>query len=425
MNRQLSSSGGSKYTKPLPTPNPKKYPASAAKLEHPSSIHTHYSADTPPATPTGSSKMNLLSAVVSEPQMIQSEPTPPQTLAHIEAKSGISSPPTLPFASNQAVKNDISPPPPETPIEQTRAPTSPETATVPTKTPLPPPPPPPPVNCAPPPPPPPPPPTANGASLPPPPPPAANEGPLVPPPPPPVTGIPPPPPPPPTANGGPLVPPPPPFGAVPPAQPSPPTHQSKQKLKFVEWEKIHRLQLGNTIWDHLEDDSTSDTDTDESETDLFAHPSIVTKLSRADVFTAIENTFAQKPVTNLRRNKKRVSDVIELLDSRKAYNMSIFLTSSMPKTFDVTQLDMYLEQMDACLMQEHVLMNMIKFVPSVEERRKLEEFNGDRSKLSLPDQLVLKMMGISQCKLRLECLLFKSTFWDEVDELQKVMKQME
>lgn len=203
------------------------------------------------------------------------------------------------------------------------------------------------------------------------------------------------------------------------------THQSKQKLKFVEWEKIHRRQLGNTIWDHLEDDLDIDiySEAEEQETEqVFTHPSIVTKLSRADVFTAIEKAFAQKPAVDLRRNnnKKRASDVVELLDSRKAYNMNIFLTSNMPKTFDVAQLGMYLEQMDGCLMQEHVLINLIKFMPSMEERRKLQEYTGDRSKLSVPDQLMLQIMSISQCKLRLECLLFKLIFWDTVDELQKV-----
>jgi hypothetical protein len=201
-------------------------------------------------------------------------------------------------------------------------------------------------------------------------------------------------------------------------------HQSKQKLKFVEWEKIHRRQLGETIWDHLTDVSDESEEEEEEEEEsgqvLFGNQkSIVTQLVRADVFASIEKAFAQKPAVDLTKRKRKVADVVELLDSRKAYNMSIFLTS-LPKDFEIVKLGEYLERMQ---LEEHVLENLIKFAPDLEEIGKFKAYKGDKTKLSQPDQLVLHMMSIPQYKQRVTCLLFKTTFWDRIEQMEKVRFQ--
>lgn len=196
-------------------------------------------------------------------------------------------------------------------------------------------------------------------------------------------------------------------------------HQSKQKLKFVEWEKINRRQLNNTIWEDLGEESS-----EEEEDLLFHNQSLVTKLSRADVFTMIETTFAQKPAIDLSK-RKRKSDVIELLDSRKAYNMSIFLTS-LPKEFEIGKFSEYLNKMASCILEEHVLDNLIKFAPEKEEEVKLKRYAETQSVhlLSLPDQLMLQMLNVPQYKHRVMCLLFKLTFWETIETIQKNLEIM-
>lgn len=152
---------------------------------------------------------------------------------------------------------------------------------------------------------------------------------------------------------------------------------------------------------------------------LFDSQSLVSKLSKADVFTSIEKTFAQKPAADLSKRKKKV-DVVELLDSRKAYNMSIFLTS-LPKDFQMQLLNQYMADLSPVL-EEHVLENLIRFAPAMEEVGKLKRYveSSDVAKLSLPDKLSLEMMKIPQFKQRAECLLFKTTFWDTICQLEKV-----
>ncbi|CAO3653877.1 unnamed protein product [Mucor hiemalis] len=334
------------------------------------------------------------------------------------------------------------PPPPPPPHVNTIANNTPQSS-MPSMAPPPPPPPPPPApltnvnsSTVPSPPPPPPMPTSlNGAPPPPPPPPPAAMNGVPPPPPPPaaMNGAPPPPPPPVPMNGAPPPPPPPMLGHIlPPGPPTLPTsaqqqvHQSKQKLKFVEWEKIHRRQLGDTIWDHLNETEEEEEESEEEELDesqhLFDNQSLVSKLSRADVFSAIEKTFAQKPAVDLSKRKRKIPAVVELLDSRKAYNMSIFLTS-LPKEFELTKFPHYVSTMALCISEEHVLENLIKFAPDLDEIGKLKKYteSQDVANLSDPDKLSLQMLKVPQYKQRIMCLLFKNTFWDKVERIEKEM----
>ncbi|RCH80247.1 hypothetical protein CU098_003624, partial [Rhizopus stolonifer] len=178
------------------------------------------------------------------------------------------------------------------------------------------------------------------------------------------------------------------------------TTQSQQKLKFVEWEKIHRRQLDATVWEHLNDNT------------------IVSQLSHADVFNQIEKSFAQKRPVEVR---KRKTDTLELLDSKKAYNMSIFLTG-LAKDFEIHRLKEYLRDMAPVIQVEHVLENLIKFVPSLEEAsalKKYKESGESLTKLSKADQLALEMMQVDQFKQRVECLLYKLLFWDTIERIEK------
>lgn len=398
--------------------------------------------NTPPITPP--TKIQSLSEPpVFEPLNTESENSSSSLNHTSSTQSSVPPPPPPPpppsivHTNNtniaaQSLQNAVPPPPPPPPPAPSSNGNN-NTLLHPNTVPPPPPPPPLPaaMNGVPPPPPPPPATNAVKNGIPPPPPPPTMMNGIPPPPPPPavMSGVPPPPPPPSAINGAPAPPPPPMMGQTPsppqlPTPPQQPIHQSKQKLKFVEWEKIHRRQLGNTIWDHLnetEEEEESEEEVDESQ-HLFDNQSLVSKLSRADVFSAIEKTFAQKPAVDLSKRKRKVPDVVELLDSRKAYNMSIFLTS-LPKEFEVAQFPHYVSTMALCISEEHVLENLIKFAPDLEEMGKLKKYteSNDSANLSEPDKLSLQMMKVPQYKLRITCLLFKNTFWDKVERIEKEM----
>ncbi|KAI9473530.1 MAG: hypothetical protein EXX96DRAFT_578379 [Benjaminiella poitrasii] len=311
-------------------------------------------------------------------------PTPPSTSPTLASAS-------IPPLSNHDAVPPPPPPPPPPPLSSVPI-LPPSTNAIPT------PPPPPPINGAAPPPPSPPPPPPLPQST-------SPNGAAPPPPPPPMLSTP----------GGAPPPPPPPLSSA-PAKPPQPTHQAKAKLKFVEWEKINRRQLNDTIWNHLVDD-----DDDNAKQTNDPQSQIITQLSEADVFTTIEKTFAQKVVT--KRRVTRRDETIELLDERKAHTMSIFLTS-LAKEVDVTLLESYLRSFDACWMQEHVLENLVKFAPQLDEQTKLKKYQGDLDKLSLPDRLSLEMTKIPQFKLRVQCLLYKSTFWDKSSRVEKELNDV-
>jgi hypothetical protein len=108
-----------------------------------------------------------------------------------------------------------------------------------------------------------------------------------------------------------------------PGAPAPPpsstTYQSNQKLKYLEWTKLNLININGTVWGQLGKDNKEEYE--EEKKSLF-NESIVSKLSEADVFTAIESTFAQKPTALVPQRKRKVVDIVELLDPRKAQNMS-------------------------------------------------------------------------------------------------------
>ncbi|KAI9243693.1 hypothetical protein BY458DRAFT_530433, partial [Sporodiniella umbellata] len=178
--------------------------------------------------------------------------------------------------------------------------------------------------------------------------------------------------------------------------------QPQKKLKFVEWEKIHQRQLSTTVWEQLgKKDAT-----------------VVSELSYADVFTQIERSFTQKRATEVR---KRKTNVLELLDPKKAYNMSIFLTG-LSKEFDMHRLQEYLKEASPMIHVEHVLENLAKFAPTSEEAKTLKNYVDSGQSVSLlskPDQLALEMLSISQFKLRVNCLLYKILFQETIKKIEK------
>jgi hypothetical protein len=96
----------------------------------------------------------------------------------------------------------------------------------------------------------------------------------------------------------------------------PSAFQAKQKLKFVEWEKMHFANIHQTIWDEFEKDI-----------ELSLHKQIESRdsdmeyqLACAGVFNDVEVTFAQKPVVEMKTRQQKQET--HILDTKKAYNMS-------------------------------------------------------------------------------------------------------
>ncbi|KAI8065831.1 formin homology 2 domain-containing protein [Gongronella butleri] len=270
---------------------------------------------------------------------------------------------------------------------------------------------------------PPPPPTGNVA------PPSVSGGIPAPPPPPPpppgVPGAPPPPPPPPPPPGIPGAPPPPPAPAVAAAATAPVSaaYQPKQKLKYFEWEKIHRVHTTNTVWDLL--DSRKPTallasvEKDEKDPHGFASATLEYTLAKTGVFDEMEKAFAQKPPSA--HTKAAITSTkapeIKIIDAKKAHLLSI--TLSHMKHLSLDQIRQQFLSMDASLNNPAILTSLLPMLPSQDEERKLADYlqkpQEERAKLSIADQFCLMTLTIPRFKDRLKCMIYRATF-DEISQ---------
>ncbi|CAN1811953.1 Formin-like protein 13 [Linum perenne] len=319
------------------------------------------------------------------------------------------------------------------------------TSQLPFATPPPPPPPPPPPldsqvlfpkqtleeNDPPPPPPPPPPPVVTSHTYP--------SLPAPPPPPPPpipcrhlptsVTSPPPPPPPPPLrcfappAPPTPAPPPPPPakdIGNGPPStvppSPAPPMRSAsggkgylsrtiksnQKKLKPLHWLKLTRAVQGS-LW---------------AETQKSGEAS---KAPEIDV-SELESLFAASAPNPDRGGKSNApgsrapkSEIVQLIDHRRAYNCEIMLSKVKIPFSELTGYVLALE--DSALDIDQVE-NLIKFCPTKEEMELLKGYTGDKKKLGKCEHFFLELMKVPRIEAKLRVFAFKMQFRSQVSDLR-------
>ncbi|CAN1328334.1 Formin-like protein 13 [Linum perenne] len=315
-------------------------------------------------------------------------------------------PPALPTHSKSVPATP--PPPPPPPAGHTHS----------SSVPAPPPPPPPPLvgnthsNSVPAPPPPPPP----ACSSAPPPPPSCSSAP--PPPPPPgssAPSAPAPPPPPPSVNGnsrgrdsGPR-------SNVPPT-PAPPMSNAlgakgrlsrslknnQKKLKPLHWLKLTRAVQGS-LW---------------AETQKSGEAS---KAPEIDI-SELESLFAAAAPNQDRGGKSHTSaprpksDIVQLIDHRRAYNCEIMLSKVKVPLNELTGYVLTLE--DSTLDIDQVE-NLIKFCPTKEEMELLKGYTGDKEKLGKCEQFFLELMKVPRVESKLKVFAFKMQFRLQVSDLRK------
>ncbi|KAF1806704.1 hypothetical protein FB192DRAFT_1271756 [Mucor lusitanicus] len=276
----------------------------------------------------------------------------------------------------------------------------------------------------PPPPPPPQPPAMNGSvSIPPPPPP--------PPPPPFMSGsttdlskaaTTPPPPPPPSSASSSLPPPPPP----PPSAPSPPNapgamnmlaprkhlkHLPAVKTRQLQWQKLNANHIGSTLWK-----SSADAEKEEALESL---------LDAEGIFNRMEEVFAQKVIATKRMAKKEKRQEICIIDSRKAYNISIAVLAKC-KNIPFKDCKRKILAVDDKFCTEIMLRNLLVNAPSHDEMGKLSVFlktasEEDLQSLSKPDAFCAEIISIDRFKERLTNMLFVTTFHERITQLGRNM----
>ncbi|XP_056132785.1 protein diaphanous homolog 1 [Lampris incognitus] len=306
----------------------------------------------------------------------------------------------------------LPPPPPPPPLPGHACMTLPRMLGPPPPPPLPgmgPPPPPPLPGMGPPPPPPlpgmgPPPPPPLPGMGPPPPPPLPGMGPPPPPPPPGGPGIPPPPP-------GPGMPPPPPFGmggwgmSAPPQLPfglqPKKEYKPEVQLKRANWNKIAVEDLSeNSIWTKSKEG----------------------RFENNELFAKLTLTFSSQTKTKKeqeggeekKQGQKRVKE-LKVLDSKSSQNLSIFLGSF---RLPYEEIKNVILEINEKVLTESMVQNLFKQLPEDEKLSILGEMKDTYDDLAEAEQFGVVMSTVKCLKLRLQAILFKLQFEEQLNNVK-------
>ncbi|XP_035983252.1 protein diaphanous homolog 2 isoform X4 [Fundulus heteroclitus] len=265
-----------------------------------------------------------------------------------------------------------------------------------------------------PPPPPPPPPLPGGCPPPPPPPPLPGHASIPPPPPPPPGGGPPPPPPPPGCGP---PPPPPPFGGIggPPPPPGLPvvklpygldpkkTYTPETVMKRVNWSKIVPQEMAeNCFWIKVKEEKFENPD-------LFAQLSLYFSSK-----SKVKKDVSDETDDRVPQFKKKAKE-LRILDAKTAQNLSIFLGSFRLPYEEIR--DIVLE-VDEERLSESLIQNLIKNLPEQKELSALAELKGEYEELVESEQFGIVMSSVKLLRPRLNGILFKLTFEEQVNNIR-------
>ncbi|XP_028315683.1 protein diaphanous homolog 1 isoform X2 [Gouania willdenowi] len=327
--------------------------------------------------------------------------------------------PGLPFAppapSPPGPNAGMPPPPPPPPLPgQVAPPPPPPPPPLPGQTGFPPPPPPPPLPGMPGPPPPPPLPGMPG-----PPPPPPLPGMPGPPPPPPLPGMPPPPPPPPGGPGipppppGPGMPPPPPFGGF--AAPAPPPlpfglqpkkeYKPEVQLKRANWSKIGPEDLSeSSFWTMAKEDQFENNE-------LFAKLTLAFSSQTRSAKAKKEQDGAEE---KKQMQKKKLKE-LKTLDPKTSQNLSIFLGSFRVPYEEIKDAIL---QVNEKVITESMVQNLIKQMPTSEQLSRLGDMKDEYDDMAESEQFGVVMSGVKRLMPRLEAILFKLQFEEQLNNIK-------
>ncbi|XP_070959958.1 protein diaphanous homolog 2 [Oncorhynchus clarkii lewisi] len=260
-----------------------------------------------------------------------------------------------------------------------------------------------------------PPPALPGGLAPPPPPPPGMASMPPPPPPPPPPGVGPPPPPPPPGCG---PPPPPPFPGAPGIPPPPmmaipviklpygleakKTYKPEVVMKRVNWSKIVPQEMAeNCFWIKVKEEKF--------ENQEFFEQLSLSFSSRTKVKNEVDETDAR--VTQFKKKAKE----LRILDAKTAQNLSIFLGSFRLPYEEIR--DIVLE-VDEERLSESLIQNLIKNLPEQKELSALAELKNEYEDLCEPEQFGIVMSSVKLLRSRLNGILFKLTFEEQVNNIR-------
>ncbi|XP_064826112.1 protein diaphanous homolog 3-like [Oncorhynchus masou masou] len=247
--------------------------------------------------------------------------------------------------------------------------------------------------------------------------------PLPPPPSGPGGPVPPPPPPPPLPGCGPPPPPgvPPPFGCPPPPPPPPgfcglgsPTHNTlpfglrpkkqfklETSMKRLNWSKIRPQEMSESCFWVVANE------------DRYDNPDLLNRL--AHTFGSYRPAIQDEQGLEAKRSIKKRIKQLKVLDPKIAQNLSIFLGSFRMPYQEIRRAVL---EVDEEQLTEPMIQNLVKHLPEQEQLNALMKFQNDYNSLSEPEQFGVVMSSVKRLRPRLNSILFKLQFDEQVNNLR-------
>ncbi|CAI0436551.1 unnamed protein product, partial [Linum tenue] len=204
----------------------------------------------------------------------------------------------------------------------------------------------------------------------------------------------PPPPPPPARQGK--------SGPPPPAPPPKKGDDSKAKLKPFFWDKVSATPDQAMVWHQIK--SGSFQFNEEMIENLFG-------------YTAPEKNKVEKKKNS---SQEPASQFIQILDPKKAQNLSILLRALNVTTEEVSDALLEGNELPAELIQ-----TLLKMAPTSDEELKLRLFSGELSQLGPAERFLKALVDIPFAYHRMEALLFMGTLEEEIASAMESFKTLE
>jgi len=182
--------------------------------------------------------------------------------------------------------------------------------------------------------------------------------------------------------------------------------ETKAKLKALHWKPIDAEKIEKTFWFKLSDQKV-DFDAKEFET-MF---SVKKRKAKA-------KTGASSPKPG---GKKKKKEVINLIDSKRSYNISIALARFKMSHAEIRDA---LFRMDSGVLSEDKLATLAKCKPEPEEIDTVQHFDGEKSHLGQCEQFFLTISEVYNINFRIESFLYMARFKRSISELKDTVSSL-
>ncbi|WOH04601.1 hypothetical protein DCAR_0624012 [Daucus carota subsp. sativus] len=171
------------------------------------------------------------------------------------------------------------------------------------------------------------------------------------------------------------------------------------KLKPLHWDKVRAVSDHSMVWDKLRSNSF---EFDEK---------------------MIESLFGYNLKNSMKNDdtkSKSPSPSKHVLEPKRLQNITI-----LSKALNVTTEQVCNALVQGAGLSLQQLEALIKMEPTKEEEANLSSYNGDINQLGSAEKFVKIMLNIPHAFMRIEAMLYKETFEDEVDHLRKSFSMLE